>query len=73
MRCCLLLLDNYLIILIIIQCNSITNIVNLTVDIVARLAVIDAIAVADIEAALGAVPPDRVLDEPRKRPPGTRD
>ena len=39
---------------------------NLTVDIVARLAIIDAIAVADIEAVLGAVPPDRVLHEPGK-------
>src|SRR3974390_2226380 len=33
----------------------------------ARLPIIDAIAVADVEAGLGAVPPDRVLDEPRKR------
>ena len=39
---------------------------NLTVDILARLSVIDPIAVADIEAALGAIPPDRVLNEPRK-------
>src|SRR6266404_1970094 len=66
MRCCLILLDYYLLIPFIIECNSITNIVNLTVDIVARLSVIDAIAVADIEAAPGAVPPDRVLNEPRK-------
>ena len=40
---------------------------NLAVDVVARLPIIDAIAVADVEAGLGAVPPDRVLDEPRKR------
>ena len=41
---------------------------NLAVDVVARLPVIDAIAVADVEARLGAVPPNRMLDEPRKRP-----
>ena len=52
--------------LIIIQCFSIANIINLTVYIVARLAVVDAVAVADSEPALGAVPPDRVLHEPRK-------
>ena len=39
---------------------------NLAVDVVARLPIIDPIAVADIEARLGAVPPDRVLDEPRE-------
>jgi len=39
---------------------------NLTVDILARLAVIDAIAIANIETAPGAIPPDRVLHEPRK-------
>ena len=39
---------------------------NLTVYIVARLAIVDAIAVADSEAALGAIPPDRVLNEPGK-------
>src|SRR3984893_777558 len=66
MRCCLKLLDDYLLILLIIVCNSITNIVNLTVGIIARLAVIDAIAIANIETAPGAIPPDRVLDEPRK-------
>ena len=66
MRCCFTLLDDYLLILLIIERNSIANIMNLTVDILARLAVIDAIAIADIEPALGAIPPDRVLDEPRK-------
>ena len=40
---------------------------NLAVYVGARLAIIYAIAVADIEARLGAVPPDRVLNEPRKR------
>ena len=40
---------------------------NLAVDVRARLAIIDPIAVADVEAGLGAVPPDRVLDEPWKR------
>src|SRR5271166_1058064 len=40
---------------------------NLALDVVARLPIIDAIAVADVEAGLGAVPPDRVLDEPWKR------
>ena len=40
----------------------------MTVYIGARLAIVDAIAVADIEAVLRAIPPDRVLDEPRKRP-----
>ena len=39
---------------------------NLTVYIVARLAIVNAIAVADSEAALGAIPPDRMLHEPRK-------
>ena len=39
---------------------------NLTVYIVARLAIVNAIAVAHSKPALGAVPPDRVLHEPRK-------
>jgi hypothetical protein len=39
----------------------------LAVKVRARLPIIDAIAVADVEARLGAVPPDRMLDEPRKR------
>src|SRR5260370_41993230 len=66
MRCCFTLLDDYLLILLTIERNSIANINNLTADILARLAVIDAIAIADIEAALGAIPPDRVLYEPGK-------
>ena len=40
---------------------------NLAIDVGARLPIIDPIAVADVEAGLGAVPPDRVLDEPWKR------
>jgi hypothetical protein len=36
------------------------------VQVAAAVGIIDAIAVADIEAALAAVPPDRVLDEPGK-------
>ena len=40
---------------------------NLAIDVRARLPIIDAITVADVEARLGAVPPDRMLNEPRKR------
>ena len=40
---------------------------NLAVHVLARLAIIDPIAVADVEAGLGAVPPDCMLNEPRKR------
>ena len=40
---------------------------NLAKDVRARLPIINPIAVADVEARLGAVPPDRMLDEPRKR------
>jgi hypothetical protein len=36
----------------------------LAVDVVARLAIINAIAVADAEAVLSAEPPDGVLHEP---------
>ena len=39
---------------------------NLTVDIIARLAIVNAIAVADSKPTLGAVPPDRLLNEPGK-------
>ena len=38
----------------------------MVVDVIARLAIVYAIAVADVEARLRAVPPDRVLNEPRK-------
>ena len=51
---------------LIIDCNSVTNTVHLTVDIRTRLSIINAVAIADIQAAPGAVPPDRVLDEPRE-------
>jgi hypothetical protein len=39
----------------------------LAVEVRARLPIINPIAVADVEARLGAVPPDRVLNEPGKR------
>jgi hypothetical protein len=39
----------------------------LAIDIIARLAIINPIAVADVEARLGAVSPDRMLNEPRKQ------
>ena len=39
----------------------------MAVDVIARLAIVYAIAVADVEARLRAIPPDRVLDEPWKR------
>ena len=35
--------------------------------VVATGVVVDAIAIADVEAVLGAIPPDRALHEPRKR------
>ena len=47
-----------------IQSNAITKPANLAIDIVARLPIIDPVAVADVEAELGAVPPDGVLHEP---------
>ena len=40
---------------------------DLAIDVAARLPIINPIAITDVEARLGAVPPDRVLDEPRKR------
>ena len=36
------------------------------IAVLARLAVVDAIAVANVKAGLGAVPPDCMLDEPRE-------
>ena len=45
---------------------TITMTTNLAIDVRARLAIINPIAVADVEARLGAVPPDRMLDEPWK-------
>ena len=61
-----------LMILSIVQHYTITMTTNLAVDVCARLAIIYPIAVADFEAGLGAVPPNRVLNEPRKqlRKPG---
>ena len=35
--------------------------------VVATSVVVDAIAIADVEAVLGAIPPDRALHKPRKR------
>jgi hypothetical protein len=55
-----------LILLTFIQSNAITDVANLAIDIVARLPVIDPVAVANVEAELGAVPPDCVLHEPRE-------
>ena len=49
-----------------IQCYSVTYRVDLTVDVAARLAIVDAIAVADVESFLGAVPPDCLLDKAGK-------
>ena len=56
-----------LILLMFIQSNAITKPANLAIDIVTRSPVIDPVAVADVEAELGAVPPDGVLHEPRKK------
>jgi hypothetical protein len=52
--------------LLIIKRNSIANTINSTVDILASLSIINAVAIADVEAGLGAVLPDRVLHEPGK-------
>ena len=48
------------------QCDAVTHQAHSTIQVVAALPIVDAIAVADIEAVLGAVPPDCVLDEPGK-------
>jgi hypothetical protein len=48
------------------QRNSVTHQPDSTIQVVAALDIIDAIAVANIETGLAAVPPDRVLDEPGK-------
>jgi hypothetical protein len=48
------------------QCYSIAYLVNLTSPIYAWFSVIDLIAIADIKPLLGAIPPDGVLNEPRK-------
>src|SRR6266566_5554622 len=44
--------------------DAIANRTHLTVDVVATALIPDAVAVAHVEAVLGAVPPDRVLHEP---------
>src|SRR6267154_1903909 len=46
--------------------NTITQIVQATIHILAPLPVIDAIAVANVEAVAGTIPPDCALDEPRE-------
>ena len=51
----------------VIQNYTITITTNLAINVIARLAIINAIAVAHVEAGLGAEPPNRVLDEPGKR------
>ena len=49
------------------QRYAITASKQLAMRVVATGIVIDAIAVADVEAVLGAIPPDRALHEPWKR------
>jgi hypothetical protein len=46
--------------------NTITQIVQATIHILAPLPVIDAIAVANVEAVAGTIPPDCALDEARE-------
>src|SRR6266853_3910588 len=46
--------------------NTITQIVQATIHILAPLPVIDAIDVANVEAVAGTIPPDCALDEPWK-------
>jgi hypothetical protein len=55
-----------LILLTLFQGNAVTKTANLAIGIVARLPIIDPVAVANVEAKLGAVPPDSVLHEPWK-------
>ena len=49
------------------QSDAITAPKQLAMPVVATGVVVDPIAVADVEAVLGAIPPDRALHEPRKR------
>jgi hypothetical protein len=49
------------------QNYTIATTAKLAIDVAARLPIINPIAVADVEARLGAIPPDRMMDEPRKR------
>jgi hypothetical protein len=48
------------------QSNAITAAKQLAMPVVATGVVVDAIAVANVEPVLGAVPPDCTLHEPRK-------
>src|SRR6266436_9322024 len=48
------------------QRNAIAHAPDLTIDIVAAVGIINPVAVAYVEPVLGAVPPDRVLHEPRE-------
>jgi hypothetical protein len=50
------------------QHDPITHQARSAIQLAAAMGIIDLIAVADIEAALAAVPPDRVLDEPGEGP-----
>ena len=54
------------------QTNTITITVYRAISVFASCAIIDLVAVADVEALLRAVPPDRVLHEPRKGPRKSR-
>ena len=49
------------------QSYAITAAKQLAMPVVATGVVVDAIAVANVETVLGAVPPDCALHEPRKR------
>jgi hypothetical protein len=49
------------------QSDAITAAKQWAMPVVATAVVVDAIAVANVEAVLGAIPPDRALHEPRKR------
>jgi hypothetical protein len=51
---------------LLVQYDTITHQSYSAIHVVAASGIVDAIAVADIEAALAAIPPDRVLDEPGK-------
>src|SRR5258706_7822984 len=48
--------------------NTIARAVQATIHILAPLPVIDAIAVANVEAVAGTIPPDCALDEPWEQP-----
>src|SRR6266436_7289395 len=48
--------------------NTITRIVQAAIHILAPLPVVDAIAVANVEAVAGTIPPDCALDEPWEQP-----